>query len=146
MIFREREEGSERETSICCSTHLYIHWWIPVCALTGELNPQPSGCIGTMLPPMELPGQGPAFSILIGPYSLLTDPLPRCHFLNVGEAPRGCSVLQLTWLLEKALTVTRGQKGSEPRAFKPLGYQLHGNRKWVLSLHRICTARRLAVL
>ena len=26
----------ERETSICCSTYLYIHWFILVCALTGD--------------------------------------------------------------------------------------------------------------
>ena len=30
----EREEESER--NICCSTYLRIHWWTPVCALTGD--------------------------------------------------------------------------------------------------------------
>ena len=35
--FREREEGRGRETSICCSTYLYlcIQWLILVCAVTG---------------------------------------------------------------------------------------------------------------
>ena len=33
--FRKREEGRERETSICCSTYLRIHWLLLVCALTG---------------------------------------------------------------------------------------------------------------
>ena len=28
--------GRERETSICCSTYLCIHWLILVCALTGD--------------------------------------------------------------------------------------------------------------
>ena len=34
IIFRERKR--ERETSVCCSTHLCIHWLILVWALTGD--------------------------------------------------------------------------------------------------------------
>ena len=34
IIFRERKR--ERETSVCCSTHLCIHWFILACALTGD--------------------------------------------------------------------------------------------------------------
>ena len=38
LIFKEREkeEGRERETLICCSTYLCIHWLLLVCALTGD--------------------------------------------------------------------------------------------------------------
>ena len=34
--FRERQKKGERETSICCSTHLCIHWVILIRALTGD--------------------------------------------------------------------------------------------------------------
>ena len=36
LIFRERGRGRERETSICSSTYLCIHWLILVCALTWD--------------------------------------------------------------------------------------------------------------
>ena len=32
----EREGGRERETSICCSTYLCIHWFILECAMIGD--------------------------------------------------------------------------------------------------------------
>ena len=36
--FQDRENGGgrERESSMCCSTHLCIHWFLLVCALTGD--------------------------------------------------------------------------------------------------------------
>ena len=39
LIFREKEEGErERETLIYCSTYLYIHWLLHVCALTKDIT------------------------------------------------------------------------------------------------------------
>ena len=38
-FFRERENGRQRETSICCSTYLCIHWLILVCALSRDQIP-----------------------------------------------------------------------------------------------------------
>ena len=35
-LILEREEGRERETLVCCSPYLCIHWLIFVCALTGD--------------------------------------------------------------------------------------------------------------
>ena len=37
-----RERERERESESCCSTYLYIHWLILVCALTGDQTCNPS--------------------------------------------------------------------------------------------------------
>ena len=34
----KRRRERERETSLCCSTYLHIHWFVPLCALTWDQN------------------------------------------------------------------------------------------------------------
>ena len=46
----------ERETSICCSTYLCIHWLLLICALPGDWT-RNFGVSGMMLQLTELPGQ-----------------------------------------------------------------------------------------
>ena len=53
-IYGERE----RETLICCSMYLFMHSLAVSCMCPDQgSNPQP-WCIGMMLHPTELPGQG----------------------------------------------------------------------------------------
>ena len=55
MEGRERGRVKERETSICCSIYLFIHWLILVCALTWDQTATLG--VRTMLKPTEIPGQ-----------------------------------------------------------------------------------------
>ena len=51
LIFREKEGG----VAICCSTYLCIHWFILICALTGDRTCSLGVCSNQL---NELHGQG----------------------------------------------------------------------------------------